>query len=74
VEESMSHTQKVQIKKDLSQSVHHKKLKINSLALVREQTIPSEQPPLVAKLVSTFADRGYRMVSATDPHSCIMDF
>jgi hypothetical protein len=30
----------------------------NSVALVREKTIPTERPPLSAKLVPTFADRG----------------
>jgi hypothetical protein len=30
----------------------------NSVALVHEQTIPTELPPLVVELVSTFADRG----------------
>jgi hypothetical protein len=44
------------------------KTKINSVALVRKRTIPTERPPLVEKLVPTFADRGRRVVSATDPH------
>jgi hypothetical protein len=39
------------------------KLKLNSVALVRERTVPTERPPLV---VPTFADRGCRVVSATD--------
>ena len=30
----------------------------NSVALVRERTIPTERPPRLAKLVPTFADRG----------------
>jgi hypothetical protein len=29
----------------------------NSVALVRERTIPTERPPLSAKLVPTFAER-----------------
>jgi hypothetical protein len=29
---------------------------------------------MAAKLVPTFADRGYRVVSATDPHGCILSF
>jgi hypothetical protein len=32
--------------------------KPNSVVLVRERTIPTERPPLVGEVVSTFADRG----------------
>jgi hypothetical protein len=42
--------------------------KLNSVALVREQTIPTEKPPLVREVVLTFADGGCRVVSATDSH------
>jgi hypothetical protein len=42
--------------------------KLNSVALIRERTIPTERPPLVGKVVPTFADRGCRVVSATDSH------
>jgi hypothetical protein len=45
-----------------------KKTKLNSVALVRKRTIPAERPPLVGKLVPTFADRGCRVISATDSH------
>jgi hypothetical protein len=38
----------------------------NSVALVRERTIPTEGPTLVVKLVPTFADRGCCVVSAVD--------
>jgi hypothetical protein len=48
--------------------------KINSVALVRKRTIPTERPPLSAKLVPTFTDRGCRVVSATDPHGRILGF
>ena len=34
------------------------KLKLNSVALVRERTIPTERPPLVGEVVPTFAGRG----------------
>jgi hypothetical protein len=47
--------------------------KTNSLALVRNRTIPSDRR-LSAKLVPTFADRGCRVVSATDPHGRILGF
>jgi hypothetical protein len=36
-------------------------------ALVRQRTIPSDRR-LSAKLVPTSADKGYRVVSATNPH------
>jgi hypothetical protein len=39
--------------------------KLNSVALVRELTMPTERPPLVGEVVPTFADRGCRVVSAT---------
>jgi hypothetical protein len=38
------------------------------MALVGKQTIPTERLPLVAKLVPTFADKGYRLVIAADPY------
>jgi hypothetical protein len=44
------------------------KTKLNSVALVRERTMPTERPPLVGEVVPTFADRGCCMVSATDSH------
>jgi hypothetical protein len=44
------------------------KLKLNSVALVRERTIPTELPPLVGEVVPTFADRRCRVVSAADSH------
>jgi hypothetical protein len=33
-------------------------LKLNSVALVRERTMPTERPPLVGEVVPTSADRG----------------
>jgi hypothetical protein len=41
-------------------------------AWVRERTIPAERLPLVAKLVTTFADRGCRVASATNPYGRIL--
>jgi hypothetical protein len=41
--------------------------KKTSVALVRQRTMPTERPPLVGEVVPTFADRGCRVVSATDP-------
>jgi hypothetical protein len=46
--------------------LHHTKL--NSVALIRERTMPTERPPLVGEVMPTFADRGCRVVSATDSH------
>jgi hypothetical protein len=42
-----------------------KQTKTNSGALVRQRTIPIERPPLVGEVS---ADRGCRVVSATNPH------
>jgi hypothetical protein len=50
------------------------RIKNNSVALVREQTIPTERPPLVGKVNANFADRACRVVSATDPHGRILAF
>jgi hypothetical protein len=44
------------------------KTKTKLRALVRERTIPTERPPLVGEVVSTFVDIGCRVVSATDSH------
>jgi hypothetical protein len=44
------------------------------VALVLERTIPTERPRLVGEVSAKFADRGYRVVSATDPHGRILGF
>jgi hypothetical protein len=46
----------------------------NSVALVREQTIPTSFRRLSAKLMPTFEDRGCRVVSVTDPCDRILGF
>ena len=50
---------------------------LNSVALVRERTIPTKRPPPVGEVMPTFADRGCHVVSATDPHGrfnlCFLD-
>jgi hypothetical protein len=43
------------------------KTKLNSVALVRERTIPTDRR-LLAKIMPTFADRGCRVVSAAESH------
>jgi hypothetical protein len=39
--------------------IHAKKLKLNSVALARERTIPTERPPLVDEVSANFG--GYRV-------------
>jgi hypothetical protein len=47
----------------------------NSVALIREQAIPTDQPPLVGEVSANFffADRGRCMVSAMDLHGRILE-
>jgi hypothetical protein len=42
---------------------------LNSVTLVHKRTTPTEQPPHVGEVSTKFADRGCRVVSATDPHA-----
>jgi hypothetical protein len=49
-------------------------LKLNSVALVREPTVPTERPTLVGEVSAKFANKGCLVVSAMDPHSCILCF
>jgi hypothetical protein len=44
------------------------------VALVREQTIATKLPSLVSEVSANLGGRGFRIVSATDPHSCSLDF
>jgi hypothetical protein len=44
------------------------------MAWVREQTIPTEQPPLVSEVTANFAGRGCCVVSTTDPYGHILCF
>jgi hypothetical protein len=45
------------------------KTKLNSMALVRERTIPTERPPPVGKISANFLRiEGCHVVSAMDPH------
>jgi hypothetical protein len=46
----------------------------NSMVWVRERTIPTERPPLVGEVIAKFADRGWHVVSATDPYGRIHGF
>jgi hypothetical protein len=52
----------------------NKENKKHSVAWVRERTKPTERLRLSAKLVPTFADRGCRVVSVTDPYGRILGF
>jgi hypothetical protein len=47
--------------------------KLNSVILVREQTMPTERLPLVAKLVPPSADTGSHVVSTTDSYSRVLE-
>jgi hypothetical protein len=47
--------------------------KLNSVASVRERTIPNDRR-LPAKLLPTSADKGCRVVSLTDPYGRILGF
>jgi hypothetical protein len=51
-----------------------KKIRPNSVDLVCERTMLTEQPPLVSELSANFADRGCHVVSIRDPHSRILGF
>jgi hypothetical protein len=46
----------------------------NSVAWVREQTIPIERQPLVGEVSANFWNRVCRVVSATDPYGRILAF
>jgi hypothetical protein len=46
----------------------------NSVVLVRKRTIMTERPPHFGEVSAKFADRGCRVVSATDPHGRILGF
>jgi hypothetical protein len=48
--------------------------KLNSVALVRERIKRQSELRLSTKLMPTFADRGFHVVSQTNPHGHILDF
>jgi hypothetical protein len=48
--------------------------KLNSVARVRERTIPTERPSLVGEVSAKFEDRECRVVSMTDPYGRILGF
>jgi hypothetical protein len=48
--------------------------KLNSVAWVREPTIPTERPPLVDEVSAKFVDRRSHVVSVTDPYGRILGF
>jgi hypothetical protein len=60
--------------KQTNKQTNKQRKQTNFVALANKRTIPTERPPLSAKLVPTFADRGCRVVSATDPHGRILGF
>jgi hypothetical protein len=50
------------------------KKKLNSVALVRERTIPTKRPQLVNEVRANVSDRGCRVVSTKDPYGRILGF
>jgi hypothetical protein len=54
------------VKSEIRLSVRLKKIVDFRCVLIL--TMPTERPPLVGAVVPTFADRGCRVVSATDSH------
>jgi hypothetical protein len=46
----------------------------NSVALVRELTIPTERPLLVDEVSAKFVDKGCRVVSTSDSYGRILGF
>jgi hypothetical protein len=68
----VSGARKVLGKKKCTDKYVHRKL--NSVALVRERPLRPRDRRLSAKLVPMFADKGCRVVSATDPHGSILGF
>jgi hypothetical protein len=50
-------------------------IKENSMASVRERTIPTERPPFVSEVSANFfADRRCHVVSVTNPYGRILGF
>jgi hypothetical protein len=50
------------------------KLQTNSAAWVRDRTILTERPPRFGEVSANFADRGWHVVSVTDPYGRILGF
>jgi hypothetical protein len=47
----------------------------NSVALVLERTLLTERPPHIGEVTANVsADRGCRVVNATDPYGCFLGF
>jgi hypothetical protein len=46
--------------------------KPNSVASVRQRTIPTERWPLLGQVMPTSADRGCQVVNVTDPYGHIL--
>jgi hypothetical protein len=44
------------------------------VALVCKETIPTERPPQIGEVSASFADRGCRVISATDRMAVNLDF
>ena len=58
------------IQENMEITGHATKTKLNSVALVRTRTIPTERPPPVGEVSANFLRlEGCHVVSATGPHS-----
>jgi hypothetical protein len=49
-------------------------IKLNSVALVGERTMPTQRPPIVREVVPTFADRGCCLSAQRIPPVVSLDF
>jgi hypothetical protein len=56
-------------KQEWNSNLETKQICLNTVALIRKQTIPIERPPLVGEVNAKFADRGCHVIRATDPTS-----
>ena len=56
--ENISRTDRVGNERELHRVKRERNKKLNSVALVRERTIPTERPPPVGEVSANFADRG----------------
>jgi hypothetical protein len=74
VKERMKWTEPEQLPTECSAKKYYKTNKLRGLSPQENNTDRSSDRRLSAKLVSTFADRGCRVVSATDPHNRILGF
>jgi hypothetical protein len=54
--------------------MYNTKTKLNSVAWIRERTIPTERRPHVGEVIANFSVRGRHVVSVTDPYGRNLGF